>query len=53
MTNNSVFLKGNLARDPEIKVTQGGKTFARFTVVTNDKYFSNGEQKENTSCVLS
>ena len=51
MTNNSVFLKGNLARDPEIKVTQGGKTFARFTVVTNDKYLSNGEQKENTSYV--
>lgn len=46
---NKVFLLGNLGRDPEIKVTQNAKKFARFTLATTKRYRgSDGETKEDT-----
>ena len=35
---NKVFLLGNLGRDPEIKVTQNSKKFARFTIATTKRF---------------
>lgn len=46
---NKVFLLGNLGRDPEIKVTQNAKKFARFTLATTKRYrAADGETKEDT-----
>ena len=46
---NKVFLLGNLGRDPEIKVTQNSKKFARFTLATTKRYrAADGEKKEDT-----
>ena len=46
---NKVFLLGNLGRDPEIKVTQNAKKFARFTLATTKRYrAADGETKEET-----
>ena len=46
---NKVFLLGNLGRDPEIKVTQKAKKFARFTLATTKRYrAADGETKEDT-----
>lgn len=46
---NKVFLLGNLGRDPEIKVTQNAKKFARFTLATTKRYrAAHGETKEET-----
>lgn len=32
---NKIFLSGNLTRDPEVKYTQSGKTFARAGIAVN------------------
>jgi single-strand DNA-binding protein len=40
---NKVMLIGNLGKDPEIKETESGKTFARLSLATNEKY--KGESK--------
>ncbi len=48
---NSVQLIGNLARDVEVKEFSTGKKVARFTVVTNEKYTANGEEKDLVSYV--
>ena len=46
---NKVFLLGNLGRDPEIKVTQNAKKFARLTLATTKRYrAADGETKEDT-----
>lgn len=46
---NKVFLLGNLGRDPEIKVTQNAKKFARFTLATTKRYRgADGDTKEDT-----
>ena len=46
---NKVFLLGNLGRDPEIKVTQNEKKFARFTLATTKRFrAADGETKEDT-----
>ena len=46
---NKVFLLGNIGRDPEIKVTQKSKKFARFTLATTKRYrAADGETKEET-----
>ena len=36
--NNSVNLIGNLGMDPEVKMLEGGKTFARFSLATSSFY---------------
>lgn len=46
---NKVFLLGNLGRDPEIKVTQNAKKFARLILATTKRYRgSDGERSEDT-----
>ena len=51
---NSVQLLGRLARDPEVRYTQGenATSVARFTVACNRKYKKNSEQEADfISCV--
>lgn len=49
---NRVQIMGNLGKDPEIKVTNGGKTVARLSVAVNRKYTdSQGEEKQYTEWV--
>lgn len=49
---NRVQIMGNLGKDPEIKVTNGGKTVARLSVAVNRKYTdSQGEEKQQTEWV--
>ncbi|MEO6683555.1 MAG: single-stranded DNA-binding protein [Ginsengibacter sp.] len=46
---NSVQLLGNLGNAPEIKSTETGKKFARFSIATNEGYKNaKGEWVENT-----
>lgn len=35
---NRVILCGRLTRDPDVKYTQSGKCFARFTLAVNDRF---------------
>lgn len=35
---NKVILSGNLTRDPEVRYTQGGKPYARFSLAVNRPY---------------
>ena len=49
---NRVQIMGNLGKDPEIKVTNGGRTVARLSVAVNRKYTgSQGEEKQQTEWV--
>ena len=49
---NRVQLMGNLGKDPEIKVTNGGKAVARLSVAVNRKYTDpQGEEKQQTEWV--
>lgn len=49
---NRVQVMGNLGKDPEIKVTNGGRTVARLSVAVNRKYTdSQGEEKQQTEWV--
>ena len=49
---NRVQIMGNLGKDPEIKLTNGGKTVARLSVAVNRKYTdSQGEEKQYTEWV--
>lgn len=49
---NTVQILGNLARDPEVRYTQGGKAVATFTVAASNTYIdSNNETKEQTAFV--
>ena len=46
---NKVIIVGNLGKDPELKQTQAGKSFANFSVATTEKYKDQaGNQKEVT-----
>ena len=47
---NKVLLIGRLGNDPEIKQTQGGKSFASLSLATSDSWKdkSSGEKKEKT-----
>lgn len=48
---NSVSLMGRLTADPELKTTQSGLSFCRFTVAA-DRYSKDGEDKTDfISCV--
>lgn len=49
---NRVQIMGNLGKDPEIKVTNGGKTVANLSVAVNRKYTdSQGEERQQTEWV--
>lgn len=57
MDINLITLVGNLVRDPQVKTTQTGKTFARFTVATSREIINSqtGEAKIYTdynNCVV-
>jgi single-strand DNA-binding protein len=47
---NKVLLIGNLGKDPEVRVTQGGETVTSITLATTDSWRdkSSGEKKEAT-----
>ena len=49
---NIVMLMGHLVRDVELKTTQGGSTFGKFTVATTYKFKAkDGTSKEDTAFV--
>lgn len=49
---NRVQIMGNLGKDPEIKVTNGGKTTAKLSVAVNRKYTDpQGGEKQYTEWV--
>jgi single-strand DNA-binding protein len=46
---NKVQLTGNLGNKPDVRVTENGRKFARFSIATNEYYKSaKGEPVENT-----
>ena len=46
---NKVILVGRLGKDPEVRSTPGGKSVAKFTVATDEKFTDrNGEKQERT-----
>ncbi|MBZ9574517.1 single-stranded DNA-binding protein [Modicisalibacter sp. MOD 31.J] len=49
-SNNKVYVKGNLGRDPETAQSQSGTTICRFSVATNEKwnYRNTGQQQVHT-----
>lgn len=49
---NNVLLQGNLAKDAEISVTTTGKEVAKFTVATNERFFSTtGSEVKQTAYI--
>ncbi len=48
---NQVQLDGRLAKDVEVKMTKSGKSWASFTIATNETYTVNGETKDLTSFI--
>lgn len=41
MSVNTVTLHGNLGQDPELKTSQGGKSFCNFSIATSDGWGDN------------
>ena len=47
---NSVQLIGNLGMDPDVKTLESGKTLAKLSIATTDKYTNNkGEKIQDTT----
>lgn len=44
---NKVQLIGNLGNDPEIINLESGRTLAKFTIATNERYTNNKGEKNN------
>lgn len=42
---NRVQLIGHVGQDPEIKVLEGGKKFAKITLATNEVYYNDKKEK--------
>lgn len=42
---NKVQLIGNMGKDPEIRITESGKTMAKFSLATNETYRSSTGEK--------
>ena len=52
---NSVIIVGRLVRDPELKLTQAGKSLCNFSIAVNQTYTQDGEKKEKAhffNCVV-
>lgn len=49
MSDNNATVVGNLARDPELKYTTGGRGVASFGLAVNRKWQQNGEWQEQVS----
>lgn len=45
MLNNTVFLRGNLAQEPELTYTSSGKALCKFVIAVNRMKQKDGEQK--------
>ena len=45
---NKIIVIGNLGRDPELRYTANGQSVTNFSIASNRRYTSNGEQKEET-----
>ena len=47
---NKVILVGNLGRDPEVRMTQGGQKIANLNIATSESRFNkqSGQREENT-----
>lgn len=43
MADNTITIKGNLTRDPELRFTQGGTAMCNLGVAVNRRYQQNGE----------
>ncbi len=48
---NQAQLAGNLAKDVEVRQTKNGKSWAGFTIATNESYTVNGETKDLTAFI--
>ncbi|MCB1307020.1 MAG: single-stranded DNA-binding protein [Leptospiraceae bacterium] len=46
---NKVVLIGRLTRDPELRQTQSGTSYARFSIANNRMYVAGGERREEVS----
>lgn len=42
---NKVQLIGHVGQEPEIKILEGGKKLARFTIATNEVYYNDQKEK--------
>jgi single-strand DNA-binding protein len=42
---NKVQLIGNVGNEPEIKILEGGKKLAKFTIATNEVYYNENKEK--------
>ena len=45
---NKIIIIGNLGRDPELRYTPNGQAVTNFSLASNRRYTSNGEQREET-----
>jgi single-strand DNA-binding protein len=45
---NKVQLIGHVGQEPEIKILEGGKKLAKFTLATNEVYYNNKEKVTET-----
>ena len=45
---NKIIVIGNLGRDPEMRYTPSGQSVTSFSVATNRRYTTGGEQREET-----
>ncbi len=45
---NKIIVIGNLGRDPEMRYTPNGQSVTSFSIASNRRYTSGGEQREET-----
>lgn len=43
---NRVILMGRLTKDPELRTTQGGSTYCRFSIAVDRKFVKQGEERQ-------
>jgi single-strand DNA-binding protein len=49
MSDNAIFIGGNVTKDPELKFLTGGQAKATFSVATNRRYQVQGEWREEAT----